>query len=163
MASRLVKLVAVWRVVDATVRLRATWRGHPDSPWSLYGLLGDPGQPWRMPSALYRVPFVPIRIYLRVGDAILFRLWYAIVKPALDHMTAVADPTYVDDAIRRKVNADLALADELGIAPDGGSFDAGARLDRLLAPPAAVPLGVSLAGDRRAGIRPRSDAARGAE
>lgn len=108
----------------ALARFRAEWRGHPESPWALYGLLGDPGQPWRMPSALYRVPYIPIRLYLRAGDAALFRAWYQTHR-VMEWLTNKADPEYVDRVMRQRVNDDLALRDHLGIAPDGGSFDVG--------------------------------------
>lgn len=139
------RVIALGRLAGAVVRFSREWRGHPESPYALYGLLGDPSQPWRLPSAIYKVPYIPLRLYIRAADALLFRAW-AWSRVPLARITAAADPGYVDRVlaertdpagamIRERVNADLALRDELGIAPDGGSFTPSpARLTRYVSP-----------------------------
>lgn len=120
------RVVAVARVVHALARANAAFRGHPDNPHSLYGFLWSWDDPWAVPRLLYRVPFAPARIYLRMGDALLFRLWWYSRAP-LESLVRAADPTYFErvHVLRgaELANRNLRHADERGLAPDGGTFE----------------------------------------
>lgn len=126
--TKVARALAAGRLARALLRFSAEWRGHPDSWGNLHGLIMSPNNPWRIPSMLWRIPIIPIRIWMRVGDALLFRAWYAC-RPFLERVAAEADPEFVDRHLARYelVNQDLALRDRLGIAPDGGRFSADAE------------------------------------
>jgi hypothetical protein len=113
----------LWRVVDPRGGVTSfdirTWLFNDDKPWAL-------------PTYLYRVPALPLRIYLRIGDALLFRIWWA-TRPVVYRLADLLhfDPVveqWLADARRAKVNAELARRDALGLAPDGGTFSADAEI-----------------------------------
>jgi hypothetical protein len=132
------RVVALVTLGQAIARFVASWRGVKGSPWSLYGLVHPSDEPWHLPEDLfklaYRIPIIPARIYFRIGDRLLFQAWlyqrklqYALqdkLDPEGEGWAAYVAKMEARDAvaIRARVNADLELADRLGLAPDGGTF-----------------------------------------
>lgn len=129
--------IALGVAVHAFVR---EWRGSAgftSATWSS-------DDPWAVPAGLYeripdhqRVPVLwrvlrpawrPLRVYLRIGDEALFRLWWMTRRPVYWLADVMGEDAVVAgwnaEARRAAVNAELRRRDDLGIAPDGGSFDA---------------------------------------
>jgi hypothetical protein len=103
-------IVAIATVVYVAARARQAWR---DS--SGYE------SPWRIPSAWWAMPYLPVRIYMRVADSLLFRIWWW-TRPA-EWWFAERLLEARDTARRRSLNRELLRRDRLGIAPDGGRFE----------------------------------------
>jgi len=80
-------------------------------------------EPWHLPRDAWRIPWIPLRIYMRVADALLFRIWWW-TRPAEFWLADKfdLDPVIADWKRREKLNAELARRDSEGIAPDGGRF-----------------------------------------
>lgn len=110
-SSRGRKLYAVAALGHALLLARARWRGHPESPFSLYGLLWS-DDPWAVPRLLYRVPSLPLRMYIRTGDALLFRLWWYSRAP-LEALVRAADPSYFDTVHVLRGSKDEAYRDAM--------------------------------------------------
>lgn len=116
------KIATARAVVTIGAGVWALWRAVDDRPaptaYDVKSFLLNDGRPWAIPSYFWRIPIIPIRIYMRWGDALLFKLWWWSRRPVY----ALADALH-EDPVVAGWNAELLREREARQEAQGADVD----------------------------------------